>query len=97
MTFLPSFDAPIKASSTSTPRRSGPKPQRPISTSTPPSTSIPVSSSLPTSTSLAFNNFVHIFKPSPLLVKRLQHPLVFPKFSHFLGPHVSQADTFSLI
>ena len=78
-------------------RRSVPKPQRPSSTYAPPSTSISVSSSLPTSTSLAFNNFVHIFKPSPLLVTRLQHPLVFPAFTRFLGPHVSRTDTFSLI
>ena len=79
------------------PRRSVPKPQRPISTSVPSSTSISVSSSLPTSTSLAFNNFIHIFKPSPLLVTRLQHPLVFPIVTRFLSPHVSRTDTFSLI
>ena len=79
------------------PRCSGPEPQCHRSTSAPPSSSISVSSSHPTSTSLAFNNFVHIFKPSLLLVTRLQHPLVFPAVTRFLGPHVSRTDTFSLV
>ena len=78
-------------------RRSVHKPQRPRAISAPPSTSISISSSLPTSTSLAFTNFVNIFKPSPLLLKRLRHPLVFPAFTRYLGPHISSADSFSLI
>ena len=79
------------------PRRSVHKPQRPRSTSAPPSTSISVSSSHPPSTSLVFNNFVHFFKPSPLLVSRLQHPEVFPAFTRFLSPPSSRTDTLSLI
>ena len=79
------------------PQRTVPKPQRPRSTSASPSTSISVSSSHPPSTSLVFNNFVHFYKPSPLLVSHLQHPEVFPEFTRFLSPPSSGTDSLSLM